>query len=929
MFLKSIELFGFKSFAERSRIEFTDGISALIGPNGCGKSNVVDAVKWVLGEQATRSLRAERMEDVIFNGTEARKALNVAEVSLTIENDGVLPLEFSEIEIKRRLFRDGDSEYFINGAPVRLKELRELFYDTGIGKSAYSIMEQGKIDQILSSRPEERRALFEEAAGITRFKVRAREADRKLERTEQNMHEVASVLQEVERSYSTLAEQAERTTEYRSLRERAFELEVALQLDRLVTTQERFQRVEARVAKRTERRDALRATIDAINERLESDLDRVSGMETRLVDVQKQLYGLELEKGARGEQIAIVREQRSQVDERIAQEHRRLETLARREEERREQRATEQSNLEEAQRQVRDAAETLSAIEERIERSVARRREATDAVKAAEVRIGEIRRAIEHLRVELRTVTDELVEALDRRLRESGYSAAERARAATAFHDARARMSVILAGRMDALGDRARAGGDLGPELARAFDDLSEAWRAVEEGADRVLASFPDLFDELLAPEGTMSRKRELDGRVEALDGEEVDLRKKIDAWRHEIATLGETIDGERSRAEQMRIHTARLEARVVQIEQTIAAVTREIDDIGRQRTEVDGAIATEQKRARMLDAQIAELSRQQDELVVREQALIGELQRLEQEIASDNARLKSEEQELKKSMQELAAEQSRVEEAQVELAERRTEIRAIYEAFSERHGRDLREFEQTASQTGAGADDSAALRDELANVRARLRELGSVNLMAVEEFAEVKARHDFLSAQLTDLKDARADLEKVTEQIRRESQELFAATYARIRKNFHTVFRRLFGGGRAELRLTDPDDILASGVDILVQPPGKRLENIALLSGGERSMTAVALLFATAMVRPAPFTLLDEIDAALDEHNVSRFVDMVHEFAGQSQFVIITHNKRTVAGANTLLGVTMEESGVSRIVSVRVDALSEGGVAG
>ncbi|HPS44007.1 MAG TPA: AAA family ATPase, partial [Treponemataceae bacterium] len=234
MFLKNLEIFGFKSFADRTRIEFADGITALLGPNGCGKSNVVDAVKWVLGEQASKAMRADKMEDVIFNGTESRKALNVAEVTLTIANEnGLLNLDMSEIAIKRRLYRSGESEYYINNAPVKLKDIRELFWDTGVGKAAYSVMEQGKIDQILSSKPEERRYIFEEAAGITRFKVRGAEAERKLEKTEENMRQIEGILGEVKRSYDTLKIQADKTTKYRSLRDSIFENELDIQLLRL------------------------------------------------------------------------------------------------------------------------------------------------------------------------------------------------------------------------------------------------------------------------------------------------------------------------------------------------------------------------------------------------------------------------------------------------------------------------------------------------------------------------------------------------------------------------------------------------------------------------------------------------------------------------------------------------------------------------
>jgi len=259
VFLRSIELFGFKSFADRSRIEFQDGISALLGPNGCGKSNVVDSLKWVLGEQSTRTLRAERMEDVIFNGTENRKALNVAEVTLTLSNDdGLLPIDLAEISLKRRLYRSGESEYYLNNTPIKLRELRELFFDTGIGKSSYSIMEQGKIDQILSNKPDERRYVFEEAAGITKYRVKGAEAERKLERTEDNMRQVESILSEVKRSYETLKVQAEKTAAYRRLRDEIFSIDLDLLLLRLKGFLEEEHGKEQKLGSKVEERDQLK-----------------------------------------------------------------------------------------------------------------------------------------------------------------------------------------------------------------------------------------------------------------------------------------------------------------------------------------------------------------------------------------------------------------------------------------------------------------------------------------------------------------------------------------------------------------------------------------------------------------------------------------------------------------------------------------------
>jgi chromosome segregation protein len=924
VFLKSIDLFGFKSFADRSHIQFTDGVSALIGPNGCGKSNVVDAVKWVLGEQATRSLRAERMDDVIFNGTETRKALNVAEVTLTLENDGVLPLDVPEISIRRRLFRNGESEYFVNGAPVKLRDLRELFYDTGIGKTAYSIMEQGKIDQILSNKPEDRRTLFEEAAGITRYKMRGREADRKLERTELNMREVESVLTEVRRTWESLKRQAEKTARYRELRDRLFSLEVDLQVVRLRQLQEQQENSDRRAQTLSAQRDEIRERIDSLNRTLEAELGRVNTMEGRLVDIQKHLYGLNLEKSSRTERIALLRDQRRQIDERLEAEHSRLRTLTTRTEEAR--LAAEQSGhaAEETISRIAEVEESIAAIDERIRRSQERQREARRQGDEAEQAIRRNDDEVGSLQRELRTVTDELVTALDAKLRESGYSSVERSRAEEELLLALEQVRITAAGRRDSLLDHLRAGetgGTAEATVRGAFTGVDDALTRVTVALERFRKAIPRFLDDFLAPEGTITRKRTLDDAIERLHQANLDLRERIRVLGEEIRSLQGTVDTERNNLEQLRVHRAQLQARAEAQQETARRLRREAEDLQRQYRELEARIVAEQQRISQLEVQTAALEGEFREFERQEATLTKELRALETRISQDNRTLRSEEERLKTLMQSLAEAQDRLEEAQVRRAEKRTEIRGVFDGFAERHGRDLREFE---SRQPENAGDQKALRDEIAAVRSELRDLGNVNLMAVEEFAEISDRYEFLSSQLTDLRTAREDLVRVTAEIKRESQQLFLETYNRIRKNFHTVFRRLFGGGRAELRLMDPDDVLESGIDILVQPPGKKLESIALLSGGERSLTAVALLFATFMVRPSPFTLLDEIDAALDEHNVGRFVQMLREFSDHSQFIVITHNKKTVAGANSLLGVTMHESGVSQIVTVRIDGATQ-----
>jgi len=919
VFLKSIDLFGFKSFAEKSHIDFTDGISALVGPNGCGKSNVVDAVKWVLGEQATRSLRADRMEDVIFNGTDSRKPTNVAEVTLTLENDGVLPLDVPEIAIRRRLFRSGESEYFVNNAPVKLRELRELFYDTGVGKTAYSIMEQGRIDQILSTRAEDRRSLFEEAAGITRYKMRSLEADRKLARTEENMREVQSVLNEVTKNYETLKSQAEKTARYRELRETLFERELDLTIARLRRFQSDEHALERKITDRETEKQETTAAIDVLNEHLESELEQVNTMESRLVEIQKTLYGIEVERSSRSERIELVREQTARVERRIESERSRLQETSEKADRLERSALDAETSVVSIEKEVAEVRAGIGQVEERITRSQERQREARQTIASAEETIAEEEQRIASIQGELRQVTDQLVGALDRKVRESGYSSADRRRAEEELTRVLENHGITIRGRRDSLLDRIQvlSGAELHARVSGDLEAIDSSFGAVREAIRLFQETVPRFVDDFLAPEGTLTKKRTLDEQVERSNETIAARRDTIRSMNGEIEHLGGTIEQDRKTLEEMRLNLVQLKNGLQNAQDAIKRYQREARDERERYAEIERAIAREEEHAGSLRKQIEALESEQVASGERETVLREERLDLEKKIASENSSLALEDKRLKEKMQSLASIQSGLEQLYMRRTEKRTEIRSLYEAFNEQHGRDLRDLEdREPSHEG----NEKELRAEITTLRESLRDLGSVNLMAVEEFEEVRDRYEFLTSQLQDLHDAREDLVEVTKEIKRESEELFVETFNKIRKNFHTVYRRLFGGGRAELRLLDPDNVLASGIDILVQPPGKKLENIALLSGGERSLTAVALLFATSMVRSAPFTLLDEIDAALDEHNVTRFVEMLQEFAGSSQYIVITHNKKTVAGASTLIGITMQESGVSRIVGVRVD---------
>jgi chromosome segregation protein len=934
LFLKNLDILGFKSFADRTRVDFADGITALLGPNGCGKSNVVDAIKWVLGEQASRSLRAEKMEDVIFNGTENRKALNVAEVTLTLANEaGILPMDMPEVQIKRRLYRSGESEYFINANQVKLKDIRELFWDTGVGKAAYSVMEQGKIDQVLSSRPDERRYLFEEAAGITRFKVKSQEAERKLTKTEENMRQVAGIIGEVKRSYDSLKAQADKTLKYRSLRDEVFHFELDIQLLRLKQFRYEKDTRNEDIKKRGAERDEIQADLDEINRSLAENMDVVNSMEKLYIESQQRIIALAGEKNVLEKEAKLLSEQRAETKNAIGQSEARKKAAEVKIEELKSDADEQDGTVRELRKKAGDIEDNIRSFEENIQLAGTRIGENSQGIKANEDDIHALDEERTGLEKNLEAITDDIVAALDAGLRDAGYSAAERRNSEAAMENALGLLKTLLEGReallrdLAAAAERAGEGGGAGlesGELRRIAGGLAEALGEAAFHAEEARALFetyrkstPAFLDDFLAPEGIITKKRALDARIRASREDVARRRERILQLRADNEELTGKINEYRRTLEELRVNRARLQTQAQAAEEQAKLIRRELAGQEALLRTVEGELFLARKRYDEIEERIAETQEDLAEIEQKGIRLAADLEKLEKDIAKKNGDLAGKQETIKKRMAGLAKVQEKLERANLELVQTETEIRNIQENFRETHSRDLLEFEERIFTITTPAGE---IREKLAGARGQLRDLGSVNLMAPEEFTETKERYEFLSNQLTDLTRARDDLEAITAEIRAESSELFITTYNKIKKNFHNMFRRLFGGGRAELRLQDNNHVLETGIEIYAQPPGKRLENITLLSGGEKSMTAVALLFATYMVKPSPFCLLDEIDAALDESNVGRFVQLLREFGNTSQFIVITHNKKTVIGATTLLGVTMEEFGITKVISVRLE---------
>ena len=924
MFLKSLDIYGFKSFADKTHIDFADGITALLGPNGCGKSNVVDAIKWVLAERNSKNLRAEKMEDVIFNGTERRNSLNTAEVTLTIANDkGLLPLEEDEIAITRRLYRSGDQEYFINRRQVGPTEIRKLFMDTGVGKAAYSVMEQGKIDQILSSKPEDRRYLFEEAAGISRSKAECAEAERELQHTRQNMVQIEIALNEIKRQYDSLKIQSEKTIKYRQYNEEIYNYELDLTLLKLKNFVQDKARFEEQLKTVQEKRDQVRKEIEEINNTISENMDKVKSMQDLLYQKQAEQIGLAKEQNGKLELIKQANSRALEIKEKLNNLEGRKRSLEDRIESIQEEIDENNASLHSKKKQIEDIRNNINSFKANIETASSQITENDKEVSNLRTQIAEFEEERKNLQVQLASITEDIVSVLDEKLKEVGFSESQMNIAKEELETTLGKLKIFVNGRNNIFSDFKGQNHNLEEykntlsEVCEAFTETSSQLDSLEISLKKYYESSPAFITEFLSPQGIMTKKRAIDEKINQNIEKVSNLTNEIESLSTSSSNLSQKIEEYKETLINLRGNEIKMQEQINSATTQLSLLERSLTSEQNNLRETDTELFAEQKRDEEIREQVITLQDELAEIEYRGKKLTKELDELDEEIAKCNKSVSGKTGTLDKKREEQNKYQEQYEKLTLTLNSSDNDIKNIKQNFQDQYSRDLMEFEERMYKI---TKTSVELKDKLSQAKENFKALGSVNLMAPEEFNEVKDRYERQKTNYEDTQKSLENLVRVSEEIKSKSSEMFLETYNKIKKNFHNMFRRLFNGGRAELKLADPTNILTSGIDIYAQPPGKKLENIALLSGGEKTMTAVALLFATYQVRPSPFCLLDEIDAALDDKNVSSFVTVLESFANVSQYIVITHNKKTVMGASTMLGITMEESGVSKIIALKLD---------
>lgn len=1170
MKIKRLEISGFKSFVDKAVLDFQHGITGVVGPNGCGKSNIVDAIRWVMGEQNARHLRGRMMEDVIFGGSEVRKPHGLARVSVVFDNSaGLCPpsyKEFSEIMVTRCLHRSGESEYLINKTPCRLMDITELFMDTGVGARAYSIIEQGKVGMLISAKPEERRGLIEEAAGVTKFKSRKKNALRKMDATRQNLVRLGDIITEVRRQIGSLKRQAQKAEKFRDYRIEVKRIEIGLGGNRYQQLQQECSLVGQRQHEQAEilaRLDArleqgelqlseqqllLSSAESDFNQRQEqswqlgAEVQRVEG-ELLLAQRQQEHYQSQQEEmlaegDALTERVTSLQEEETQLEQRRQETFTRLETLRQKLED---DESEVQERLERERQLNRDYEDCRGEIMELLAQSgrlsnrreeIGRRLDSENErriqieAQAGSVqdqcdqlgsrreillqRLDESRQALEDQSAQLeewrqlrqakdeqlragraqsRTLQQELDKARSRQesleeLQRSGEGFAAGTQQLLAASDGgvlvanllrvgeeyETLVELVLGARLQALvaqpdqalslldklqGQSARASlliatqrvevpdlddatvltqlvsidaeceqpllqllegtylvDDIQPWLSRSLavgmllvdrKGYCLDWRGVLSGGDdkagdsgvlrrhrqleetsvlveakereyRLAAQRCDASEEELleldeqCSYATTAMHRlelqlvELGKDRQGLQAEEERLNNQLALAVHDIEQIDElhktlTVEQEQLSQQFARQEESRqlLEERSLLLKGQLDEMRSGLDERREQLTGRRVAVAEMQQQhrgtvetAQRLQQQVAELMQRDQQLRQRSenaQRSIAEFrtseEKLELEVEllverrqqslrhSDDARHHYEQQ--KVQMEELRerlrkvrseAEELRKEVArlQVRCHELEVDSEHLRQNVIERYRVDLAEHRVPE----ATEDEQQRQQAQLTRLQQRIDALGEVNLTAIEEYQEQEERYDFLCRQREDLNHSLDDLNKAISQINRTTRRRFKETFDQVNEKFKQVFPRLFRGGVASLRLSDENDLLETGIDIVVQPPGKRLQNVNLLSGGEKALTAVALIFSLFLIKPTPFCILDEVDAPLDDANIDRFAEMVRDMTEQSQFIIITHSKRTMSIVDTMYGVTMQEAGVSRLVSVRLNGFLE-----
>jgi chromosome segregation protein len=1180
MYLKKLESVGFKSFAERISVEFVPGVTAVVGPNGSGKSNITDAIRWVLGEQSAKSLRGSKMEDIIFQGSDTRNPLNVAEVTLTLDNeDKALPLDYEEVSVTRRVYRSGESEFYINKQACRLKDIINLFMDSGLGKEAFSIIGQGKVEEILSSKAEERRAIFEEAAGVLKYKHRKKTSEYKLAETEENLNRVEDILHEIESQLGPLEKQKDTAKQYLELKEKLKEQEISLLITEIESLHTDWQNIQKKIEEEKEKQLALSTTIQKKeasiekqkhqNENLDEEIEK---LQAKLLTSTEQLQRLEGRKQLFTERSKHYGENKQKLQDEKKRLEEQLKTLNEKLEIEKEELATLQKEKEETKQTInklqkeldRNEATIARQIEElksdyieylneqaairneiqsigkQLEQNVYKNKNqttkyqasikereqlerdkeiTTDALKEQESLCQRKEEAIKQLKINL-TADKNQYDKMQKNLYE-GYQYIEKLKSQKEileemkedfqgfFQGVKAVLQAREKGVLKNIKGAVIELIDVPAAYITAIETVlgSQAQHVVVDDEDTARSAITWLkktnngrvtflplktIKERFVPKQLIEKIRTHDGfvgvaaeivqtnpefiravkhlmghviiaetlkdanelahltgrryRIVTLDGDVVspggsmtggankrknqslftrekqleEISNKLDNYEARAASFSQKVKDEKLKVEEKERELETKEKEITNDKQELQQLRSSLERITYHLDSLNGNLSIYDAEKKQYESDIHDLKQRKEELETKLHHLKGKLEETEEtietltkeeaEVKENRERVQDEfhekklihaqqEERYRNQLTQVRQLEEEMKEATDSLEENRTQLDdldqfidseetedSLQQAIEKEKGEktNLNEIIQAyrhdrSTRTQHISDEERELREEnkqnqlllnriqeeevqmnrldvalenrlhhlqeeytitfekakdlypksndvkqskqtVEEIKSRMTNLGTVNLGSIDEYERIYERFTFLKTQQEDLVEAKQTLFDVIRELDKEMIDRFSTTFEAIKHEFTIVFKELFGGGKAELNLTDPNNMLETGVEIIAQPPGKKLQYLGLLSGGERALTAIALLFAILRVRPVPFCILDEVEAALDEANVTRFAKYVRQYSKETQFIVITHRKGTMEEADVLYGVTMQESGVSRLVSVKLE---------
>ena len=995
MYLKALEIQGFKSFADKTRLSFEKNITAIVGPNGSGKSNISDAILWVMGEQRSKALRGSKMEDVIFGGTTIRSAMGYAQVSLIIDNSArIFDSDSSEIMLTRRYYRSGESEYFINKEAVRLKDINSLLMDTGLGRDGYSIIGQGRIAEIVSSRSTDRREVFEEAAGISRFRYRKEEAERKLERTEENLLRINDKIEELEMQVGPLKKQAEVADE---LRVKEISLWMA-SLDRLhqqnEAVQMEFDQVGQELEKARADLEALYASSEGIGERMhrkdietEQARERLSAAEGESAKCESLTAVLRADKKSTQESLqrmlADISEQENRVREvrkNIEQAEEKLTSLEEELKRLSEDNTRNNNALEGARMKVRSREESLSALTEKVNRlavdartmdsrikmlddmqrdyegfskavKVVMRESARGNLKGVHAPVANLIRTDDEFALAVETALGASAQNIVTDTMADGRSAIEYLKRTDGGRATFLALDTVRGTVMKNAPDRDPGFVGVAAELVQCDEQysgivaellgrtvvaerLTDAIRMSKNNQNRL--RIVTLDGQLISPGGAMtggsnvrgsgilSRANELEklrDQREKMRENEKRSAQELERAKAELASVRYQLDLCVEEQSELRSKISSLEAEKRATLSGSAQMKLLLESLTGDSAERQKTVDAFRERITDFDTRIQE--REEELRALREKAdgirqEIAEISKSKLELEGKRTRADKEAQARNAEILELERRSARIEQKKLaaDLEEKQL-LDKLWENY---------ELSHTAAQAQRQPVESIPKASKaVSELRGRINALGTPNLGAIEEFERVNTRYEFLSEQRADVDKAKGELLDIIKDITTQMEAVFVERFRQINECFHETFLDLFGGGKAELRLEDENDVLNCGIEIKVQPPGKALSNISLLSslmsGGEMAFVAIALYFAILKVRPTPFCVMDEIEAALDDANVNRYASYMRRMCDKTQFLVITNRRGTMEEADMLYGVTMQETGVSTVIELDLES--------